>query len=525
MKLERRLINLGIYSLYRNLLMMASRVLAESEFNGIKVDREYLNKIIAEQGKYIEKNLKNLKGHPKIKKFEEWRLQNHIEKLILKAEEEIEELENIGKKHLISTRMEKISRYIAGNLITKKEKGNIDEGVNFNSPNQMVDLLFESPRGFRFKFLKITGSGNPSTDEETLLKLKSKDKSGFIEQLLKHRELTKIYSTYMVGIKDKLTPDSYIHGNFLLHGTVTGRLSSRKPNLQNIPRDTTSSLIKKMYIAPFGYLILQLDYSQAELRVMAQMANEKTMIKWFNEGRDIHLATACRKWDYDYDKAKNILDDTNHEKYKTWKIRRKQAKIINFGIIYEEGPAKLAEGLSDPESGVYVDEQEAREFLANYFKLFPNVKKFINRQHRFVEKYGYVRNLFGRYRRLPDIWGYGNYGFYLRAQRQSTNSPVQGTASDFALFSSILIREEKLKGNLPFDMPQIWTVHDSLGFYIRPNMIHKVVPILEPICENPETKKWFDFEMTKVTMKIDFEIGPTWLDLKPYDSNKDYTKG
>jgi len=123
---------------------------------------------------------------------------------------------------------------------------------------------------------------------------------------------------------------------------------------------------------------------------------------------------------------------------------------------------------------------------------------------------------------LPDIYS-EERGYFLRAQRQSTNAPVQGTASDFALFSSVLIREARLNGTLPWNMPQIYTVHDSLGFYIRPHNIHKAIPILNEICENPETKKWFGFEMKKVRMAVDFEIGTNWRDLKKYDTSLDYS--
>lgn len=522
--LEPELVAEGLYSVYRNLLMMSHRVLTESEFEGILVDKKYLNSIIEETDKKIKDNDKKLRSHKFIRRFNKWRKKNHIKKLVEDVKQEIEDIKNNSEKtreqkqRLIKTRQEKLSRYVVGDLQTKKEQFH---EVNFNSPKQIADLLYFSPGGFKFPVIERTESGAPSTAEAVLLVFRKKDKSGFIDQLLKQRELTKLFSTYMVAIRDRITEKSRIHGSFLIHGTVTGRLSSKSPNLQNIPRDTTSSLIKKMYVCPPGYLMLQLDYSQAELRVMAEMANETSMLSWFNEGRDVHLSTACKKYNYNYDKAKTILSDDSHPDYTLWKKRRKQAKTINFGIIYEEGPNKLAEGLSTEDEVVGYD--EAKEFLEDYFETFPRVKTFINRQHRKVSKQGFVTNLFGRKRRLPDIYS-EDQGLFLRAQRQSTNTPVQGSASDFALFSSILIREAKMRGELPWDMPQIFTVHDSLGFYIRPNDIHKSVPILERICENPETKKWFSFRMKKVRMKVDFEIGINWGELKEYNPDIDYIK-
>jgi DNA polymerase I-like protein with 3'-5' exonuclease and polymerase domains len=530
--MERTIMEEGLYPLYRNMLMMAHRVLAESEYWGMLIDKEYLLKHIKTEGKKLEKLNKKLLRSKIVREFSKHRYEDHIEKLIAGVEAEIHEIDQAEPRkpnadRLIQARQEKVSRYLAGELTTKKEKL---EEVNFNSPKQMIQLLFESPGGFQFEPTEMTDSGQPSTNELVLLDLKQKDSTGFIANLLSFREIQKLYSTYLAGMLNKVTPDNTVHAGFLIHGTVTGRLSSRNPNLQNIPRDTTSSIIKPMFISPPGYVILQLDYSQAELRVMADMAGETTMLKWFNTGRDVHLATACKKWGFDYDEAKEIMSDEDNKEFKTWKIRRKQAKTINFGIIYEEGPGKLAEGLSDPASGVIVDRYEAQEFLNDYFKQFPKVKKFINRQHRKAINNGYVNNLFGRRRRLfynhEDVqWLKDHeYGTYLQKLRQSTNAPVQGTASDFALFSSILIRDAKLRGELPWDMTQCYTVHDSLGFYIQPKDIHEVVPILSRICENPETKKWFGFQMKKVRMKVDFEIGKDWGHLKGYDSNYNYTR-
>ena len=524
-RFERKLIKNGLYNVFRNLLMQAHRVLVESEFHGMFIDVDYLDTIINEQGEKIEAKLIELHSHKRIAKFQKARVKEHKLNLIKAAKDEIDDIES-GRKEtkdpdrMIAAREAKVARYIAGEFTTNKEQ--ISE-VNFNSQPQMVSLLYDSPKGFQFDATDKTDSGAWSTGEETLLKLKNVDKSGFIQQLLDYRTLTKLYSTYMVGMKYRLGGNEYIHGSFLIHGTVTGRLSSRNPNLQNIPRDTTSSLIKKMFIAPKGYLILHLDYSQAELRVLAEVANEKTMQEWFRTGKDIHLASACKKWNFDYDTAKSIMDDEDNPDYVTWKKRRKQAKTINFGIVYEEGPKKLAEGLSEP--GNVVTEEDAKDFLDEYFTQFPRIKKYINKKHREVEEEGQVSNLFGRVRRLPDIYErHSNYGAYLRAQRQSVNAPIQGTASDFALFSSVLIREAKLKGLLPADMPQVATVHDSLIFYIRPKDIHKAVPVLEKLCENPETKEWFGFEVKNVSMSVDFEIGKHWGKLPKYKKDIDYSK-
>jgi len=526
---ERRLIDNNFYPLFRNMLMMASRVLADSEYRGMDIDVEYLKGLVNTYREKIIECDKEIREIPLIKKYEVKRLKKVKKKLIDEVREEIEEIEkNGGNDRLIKNREEKISRYLSGDFTTKKEKALLDP-LNFNSSDQMVDLLFLDQDGFNFNVIKFTEdkktkrqTDRPSTDEEVLVELKTLDDTGFIEKLLELRGLTKLNSTYVVGMWERLTLKNKIHGSFLLHGTVTGRLSSRNPNLQNIPRDTTASDIKKMFIPPKGKLILQLDYSQAELRVLAELAKEENMINAFNSGHDIHLATACKKYKVDYDLIENILEkeDKDDPDYILWKVRRKQAKTTNFGIAYEQSAKKLALKLT--EQGIHTTEEEAKQFLIEWFEDFPKVKKFIDKQHRYAEKHGYVYGLFGRKRRLPNVYS-DNWGKKSEALRQSVNAPIQGSASDFALFSSILIRDYVRNGKLPKSLEQIGTVHDSLIFYIKPEDIHESVPILFDICKNPETKSWFNFEVKSIEMKVDFEVGVNWGELHPYNPKEDYS--
>ena len=311
---------------------------------------------------------------------------------------------------------------------------------------------------------------------------------------------------------------SYVANNIIHHNS--GRLSSRNPNAQQVPRVTTNPHIKPLFIPSPGKLIMQMDYSQAELRVLASMAQEKEMIRWFAEGRDIHLSSACKKYKVDYNTIKPILKDENHPEHTTWVIRRKQAKQINFGIVYGQGAKMLAGSLSS--IGVEVTEEQAQKFLDDFFKEFPQIRKFIKMQHRKALKYGFVTSPFGRKRRLPEI-NSPNWGVKAEAQRQSVNAPIQGTASDYTLFASVLIWEKIKSGLLPLGMKQLITVHDSLIFELYPEDIHEVIRIIKPLCEYPETKEWFDFELKGITMAVDFEIGTTWGDLKDYDENIDYT--
>lgn len=525
---ERRLIDNGFYTLFRNMMMMASRVLAEAEWEGMTIDRDYLRDLMGVYKEKIEICEHRIVSNPMIGKYEKIRLREVKRQMIKDVKKEISLLRRTkGSERMIKGREEKVSRYIAGDYTIKKEREMVAP-LNFNSPKQMIDLLFDSPDGFMFDVVRFTQdkktkkfSSTASTDESVLLELKDKDTSGFLGDLLELRGLTKMNSTYVVGMWERLNSKNKIHGSFLLHGTVTGRLSSRNPNLQNIPRDTTASDIKKMFIAPPGMLILQLDYSQAELRVLAAEAKEPTMIQWFKEGKDIHLAVACKKFDADYDEIKAILNDETHSKFIEWKKRRKKAKTTNFGIVYEQSAKALAEKMT--EEGVPTTKEEAEDFLAEWFADFPKVKSYIRRQHRFVEEHGFVYSLFGRKRRLPNVDS-DNWGKKAEALRQSVNAPIQGTASDFALFSSILIREHKRKHLLPRLMIQVGTVHDSLKFYIYPKDIHQAIPLLYQICRNPETKKWFNFEVKGIEMKVDFEIGKNWCELHKYNPQENYNE-
>ena len=523
---EPKLISLGFYPLFRNMMMMASRVLAEAEWEGMILDRDYLKGLLEDYKVKINACDKKLRAIPIIVRYEKKNRQIKIKELIKETKEELRDLKKEGASVVsIRNREEKISRYIAGEFIIKKEK-KLLEPLNFGSPAQMIELLFTNDYGFGFDIVKYTvdkktkkETDRPSTDEEVLLELKLQDDTGFIENLLGFRELTKMYSTYVEGMWNKMTSKNRVHGSFLLHGTTTGRLSSRNPNLQNIPRVETTADIKRMFIAPKGKVMFQLDYSQAELRVLAAAAKEKSMMEWFRTGKDIHLASACNKMGWDYDERLVYWKDEDHPKHKETKIQRKKAKTINFGIVYEQSAKKLAITLSTEGNKVSVG--EAQEFLDDFGERFPRVRRYIKRQHKLVEEHGYVYNLFGRKRRLENVWS-DNWGKSAEALRQSVNAPIQGAASDFALFSSILIREAIRHGKLPKSLVQVGTVHDSLIFYVDPADVHGMIDTLYNICRNPETKKWFNFEVKGIEMKTDFEVGWNWGELKNYKKDEDY---
>lgn len=524
--LEQRLIKLKFYNLFRNLLMMGSKVLMESEYRGMLIDRPYLEELIKTYKVKMDIAQAKMQNDPALLKFEKQYKKQHLLDLIKNVQLEIAEIKRKDAPNahtLIKNREQKITNFLNGQFSNKDQY----EGMNFNSPKQLAEFFFNSKYGLRLKPLKMTDSGAPSTDEESLLSLVEKDKTGFLTVLMENRGLVKLFSTYIQGTYDKLDHQCRVHTSFKLHGTVTGRLSSENPNLQNIPRGTTSSDIKKMFIPPPGYLMLEVDYSQAELRIVAEIAKDKAMIDIFRKGYNIHVATACviNKCLPDYDvikkkikigealDSKELLLPKNKDLL-FWVKQKKRAKTVNFGILYGQTKKKLSVELE-------CSEQEAQKIIDDWFKSFPQVEKWIKNQVKFVHKHKYVKSLFGRKRRLYNIDS-DRFFMKLEAERQSVNTPIQGCASDFTLFSQVVIREQILKGELPRDLHQVATVHDSILYYIRPRDIAKVVPKLVEICNNPQTMQYFNFELEHVRMKVSPEIGISWVDLEEWNPNLDY---
>lgn len=525
--LEKKLIDKGFYNLYRNLIMPASKVLQDAETNGLPIDLQFNDQLQDKYSKLIQETNDKLRSVRQIKRYQKYSLEQRKRDYIDKLTQEIEELSSDPKKaRSVKNREDKISRVLAGEYQTNDEKKLI-EPVNFNSTKQMVDLLYISPKGFKFPIVEYTKdkknkpTNNPSTSEGTLTKILDQDKSGFIKALLDLRGLDKMNSTYIVGLRELVQSDNKVHPTFLIHGTTSGRLSSKNPNGQNIPKVMVNPDIKKQFIPPPGKLFLAYDYSQAELRILAHLAKEETMLEWFRTGKDIHLASACKKYHENYDEILKIYEDEQHELYPLWKKRRKQAKTINFGIVYEQSAHKLAESLSTPEEKV--DDSEGQQFLDEYFTTFPKIKKFMDKQHKFMEKHGYCVSLFGRRRRCPNVYS-DNFSEYLEALRQSTNMPCQSAASDMALFASIIVWEKVKKGELP-PMREVNTVHDSVYQFIEPRYITPdTIYRIWDICRNPSTKEFFDFEIKDVDMSMNFTVGRTMAEELPYNPFYDYSK-
>lgn len=316
------------------------------------------------------------------------------------------------------------------------------------SPRQVGDVLFGElqldPKA------KKTKSGQYSTGEEVLERLKAKHP--IVEKILAHRALKKLLSTYIEALPRLINPRTgHIHTSFNQAVTATGRLSSSNPNLQNIPvRGDDGREIRKAFVPEPGCVFFSADYSQIELRIMAHLSRDPHLVADFNEGRDIHAATAARIF------HKGIDEVTRDE--------RRKAKTANFGIIYGISAFGLAERME-------VSRTEAKELIDNYFTTYPEVRNYMNRSIEVARAQGYITTLFGRRRYLPDIHS-ANAVVRGYAERNAINAPIQGTAADIIKIAMIRIAKRLHDEGLRTRM--ILQVHDELNFSVPPDELTRV---------------------------------------------------
>lgn len=524
---EKKLIDLGLYNTYRNLIMTASRVLTSVEKNGLYVDRAFNQELLDSYLPKIEAAKEAIYNLPKVKKFTKLYNQSKIEKYIAKLEGEIENLDPRVDKRKIQSREQKIANIRAGVFTTKKELELI-RPVSLGSSVDLPQLMY-SEEGFNFEVIKKNDSGKPSTDEETLTNLRltvkkpDSPKAVFLDSLLELRGLEKMYKTYIEGWHEKTQDDDRLHGRFLIHGTTSGRLSSAEPNAQQIPKTSVDPNIKKQLVAPKGTLYIASDFSQAELRIMAHLSGDETYLNAFNSGQDPHLAIAATKYHVPYEEALKIYEDENHPDHKIWKVRRKQAKQIAFGLIYGIGAKLLAVKLSDPKSGIIVTPEEAQKEMGIFFGQHPKLKTFLKKQEKFLRKNGYLVSLFGRKRRLPQIYS-SDRGEEAYALRLALNFPCQSAASDMCLFGSILIYYLMRQGKLP-PTKSVCLVHDANYQITKPENINTwSIYEMWQIYRNPLTKPYFGFQIDDVTMDMDFVIGRSMAEELPFIPGYDYRK-
>lgn len=365
--------------------------------------------------------------------------------------------------------------------------------VNWNSPAQIQKLLYEE---LKLPVIETTESGSPSTSEATLMQLR--DKHPIIELILKYRGVNIQISHFIDGWINRMW-GRRLFPNFKLHGTVTGRTSCTDPNLQQVPRDP---IIRNLVGAPEGWSVVEIDYSQAELRIAAIMSGDETMKRIYQTGGDIHTHT------YEMITGEKVSDD----KY-IKKEQRKKAKAVNFGFVYGMGWRKFKIYARD-NYGVDLTDKEAEQWRERFFQAYHSLPKWHSKQRRIVQSMGQVRSPIGRLRRLPDIYS-TDKSKKAEAERQSINSPVQGFGSDLTILGM-----SEIMGNAQYYDPDyvldkdkffvIGTVHDATLFEVRNDYLMEFCPRAKHILEHPKAlEDVFHFD-TDVPIVADVAVGRSW---------------
>lgn len=351
------------------------------------------------------------------------------------------------------------------------------EEFNINSPKQLGVILFEK---MSLPFAKKTKTGY-STSAEVLEKLRLEDP--IVELVLEYRQLSKLKSTYADGLSGYIESDGRIHSTFNQTITATGRISSTEPNLQNIPiRMELGRQIRKVFVPEAGYVFLDADYSQIELRVLAHMAGDKRLIEAYKENADIHRMTASLVFHTPFDEVTDL--------------QRRNAKAVNFGIVYGISGFGLSRDLN-------ITKKEAEAYIKDYFATYPQVKEFMDELVRQGKEKGYVTTMFGRRRPIPELSS-GNFMQRQFGERIAMNSPIQGTAADIIKIAMVRVnqrlKEEGLQSRL------LLQIHDELLIETK-------------ISEEEQVKKILQTEMEQaaelsVPLIAEVKIGGNWYQAK-----------
>ncbi len=357
--------------------------------------------------------------------------------------------------------------------------GEAGEEFNIGSPKQLGEILFD-----KMKLVakpKKTRTGQYSTAEDTLSYL-AKDHE-IIQQVLDYRGLSKLKSTYIDALPEQIEPSTgRVHTDYMQTVAATGRLSSNNPNLQNIPiRTERGRQVRKAFIPrDENYILLAADYSQIELRIIAALSQETTMIEAFKNGEDIHASTASKVFNVP-------IDEVTRE-------QRSNAKTVNFGIIY----GVSAFGLSNQTN---LSRSESKELIDTYYKTYPKLRNYMSEQVDFARENGYVQTVLGRRRYLKDING-SNQVVRGAAERNAVNAPIQGSAADIIKIAMINIHKKLSEGNYKSKM--LLQVHDELVFDIHRSELEELKPLIKSEMENA-------YKLT-VPLDVELGIGDNWLE-------------
>lgn len=449
--------------------------------------KDYLGKLTCEQ--MIKEDEKKVVDYACYEAYVAWKSKEILESN-LKEKGMYELYENIEmplvfvlydmEKEGIRADGDKLKEYsrelaVSINKIEKRIYEEAGEEFNINSPKQLGVVLFEK---LQLPNEKKTKTGY-STSAEVLDKLAPDHP--IVADVLEYRQLSKLKSTYADGLINFIEQDGKIHTTFNQTITATGRLSSTDPNLQNIPiRIELGKLIRKVFLPEQGHLFVDSDYSQIELRVLAHLSDDEKLIEAFKNGQDIHRSTASLVFDTPFDEVTDI--------------QRRNAKAVNFGIVYGISAFGLANDLN-------IGRKEAQAYIDSYFEKYPKIKAFLDKTVSEAKEKGYIKTMFGRIRPIPELSS-SNFMQRQFGERVAMNSPIQGTAADIIKIAMIRVHDRLLKENLKSKL--ILQVHDELLIETAEDEKEYVIELLEE-----EMHKAADL---KVSMEVGTECGYDWYD-------------
>lgn len=449
--------------------------------------KDYLGKLTCEQ--MIKEDEKKVVDYACYEAYVAWKSKEILESN-LKEKGMYELYENIEmplvfvlydmEKEGIRADGDKLKEYsrelaVSINKIEKRIYEEAGEEFNINSPKQLGVVLFEK---LQLPNEKKTKTGY-STSAEVLDKLAPDHP--IVADVLEYRQLSKLKSTYADGLINFIEKDGKIHTTFNQTITATGRLSSTDPNLQNIPiRIELGKLIRKVFLPEQGHLFVDSDYSQIELRVLAHLSDDEKLIEAFKNGQDIHRSTASLVFDTPFDEVTDI--------------QRRNAKAVNFGIVYGISAFGLANDLN-------IGRKEAQAYIDSYFEKYPKIKAFLDKTVSEAKEKGYIKTMFGRIRPIPELSS-SNFMQRQFGERVAMNSPIQGTAADIIKIAMIRVHDRLLKENLKSKL--ILQVHDELLIETAEDEKEYVIELLEE-----EMHKAADL---KVSMEVGTECGYDWYD-------------
>jgi DNA polymerase-1 len=388
-----------------------------------------------------------------------------------KLEPALRDMEKCGVK-LDFNYLAKINEKVGLELVELEEKAykSLGHEFNLNSPSQLAHILYDelkiNSQNSRIK----KGKTHVSTSAQDLEKIR--DKHPLVDIILQYRELAKLRNTYLEPLPKLIGADGRLHTTYAVD-TATGRLSSKNPNLQNIPiRTDIGREVRKAFVAEDGYKLLASDYSQIELRIAAHLSNDANMIEIFKNGKDIHKATA-----------------------EELGVDRRMAKVVNFSILYGVSAYGLGESLKIPT-------EEAQLLIDKYYVAFPKLKEYIDQTISETEESGMVMTMFGRTREIPELHSPNrqirNFG-----ERIAVNTPIQGTAAEIIKLAMISLAK-KLKSQEANKL--ILQVHDELVFEVKNDMVNELAQLVRAEMEN--------VIKLSVPLLVDIKVGDNWGELE-----------